>query len=119
MPLFSFTNPAMQQQQPLGYQEGMNQYNQQGKNMIDPGQAQLQQSNPIAMAGQQSLGQAFQQANQQGTPAQMQGMGDFNPTADNWRLGQALQAQQQPQNWWDKITTEASYPKTFAGGRSY
>lgn len=128
MALFSFTNPAMQPQQaPAGYQEGMNQYNQQGQNMIDPGQAQLQQSNPIAMAGQQSLGQAFQQANQQGTPSQMQDMGNFSPdmmggltpTADNWKLGQALQAQQPKQNWWDRITTEASYPKPFAGGRSF
>ena len=120
MALFSFTNPALTGRPEQVMAQG---YNQQRPSLLNPGQAQLEQSNPIASEGMQSLSQAFQQSQQQGTPAQ-QGMPQ---DADAYLAAKGITPQslaqglmQQPQqNWWDRITTEATYPKPFAGGRSY
>lgn len=127
MPLFSFTQP--QNQNPLSQQsiqQGMDQYQQQGQNLINPGQVQLQQSDPYAMAGRQSLGGAFHRAGQMGPPGSMQQPAipqgvpmdasaylqqkGVTPQA----LAQGLMAQPPQQNPW---TITPDYPAPNFGGK--
>lgn len=97
--LFSFTGPSAPDQT---YQQGMNQYAQQGQAMINPGQAQIQQSNPLQTAGMQNLAQSLRQASSQPQlPAQavQQGlaggaaMGQPGPTPQALALARGLQPQ--------------------------
>lgn len=59
---FSFTNAPASSDQTA--QAGLNQYVQQGQSMMNPGQAQVQQSDPLLAAGSQGLAKAFQQSQQ-------------------------------------------------------
>lgn len=133
---FSFTTPQQLQQQlqnPM-QQQGMDQYQQQGQNLIDPGSTQLQQSDPYAMAGRQALGGAFQQAGQLGTPAnQITWNGprsDGSMSPDGMQQGMPMDADKmfgnqqqmalaqglmQPQQ--SPWTMEANYPKPNFGGK--
>lgn len=109
MSLYNFTAPPNQDP---SYQTGMNQYMQQGQNGINPGQAQIAQSNPISAAGMANLAKAFQQGQQPPLPAQLppdisqaalqqgaannpningQNMGGVGPTQQNLALANALQ----------------------------
>lgn len=75
-PLFGFNGQSGQDQTA---QQGLQQYIQQGQLSIDPGQAQIAASNPIAAAGHSNLGQAFQAAQQQRLPAQQPSAGPGAP----------------------------------------
>lgn len=116
-PLFSFIQPQQNQSFPQNQsmQQGMDQYQQQGQNLLDPGSAQLAQANPVSMAGHQALGGAFQQAGQMGPPGGMPQQGvpqDMDAYLQQQALATGLM--QQPQNPW---TIEASYPKPNFGGK--
>lgn len=116
--LYSFTGAATQDPTT---QAGIDQYIQQGQAQINPGQAQVAGSNPVAAAGMADLAKAFAAAQQQGTPAQSdpsqmpmdvaqqalaqgaaqnpnmgdQNMGGVGPTMQNQALAQALMQQKQ------------------------
>lgn len=98
-------------------QAGLNQYVQQGQNMISPGQAQIAQSSPISAAGALNLALAIKSAGQP-LPAQLptgiaqqalaqgaqtnpnmngQNMGGVGPTQQNIALAQGLMQQPPPQ----------------------
>ena len=110
-PLFSFTSTQGNQQDPSA-QAGLNQYIQQGQSQINPGQAQVAQSNPISAGGQMQLAQALAKAGQQAPqgvdPAQAaltngsqmqpnvngQNMGGVGPTVNNSMSMQGYQGMQ-------------------------
>lgn len=79
-PPFSFYG---QSQQDPTLQAGLNQYIQQGQSQIDPGQAQVAASNPIAGAGMANLAAALQKSPQQ-SPMQ-----PIDHSAGQMAMGQA------------------------------
>lgn len=107
--LFSYTG---QTNPDPSSQVGMNQYIQQGQSQINPGQAQVAASSPVAAGGTALLAQALAKLGQQpALPAQLppqisaqaldmgaqanpnvngQNMGGVGPTQQNLALGQAL-----------------------------
>lgn len=115
-PLFQFQQPGRQQDQSA--QAGLQQYMQQGQAMIDPGQAQVAASNPIAAAGTQGLARAFQQSQQNGPPATQQpqmnaaGLG-YDPNPAGPGLGSLLMNNISPQPGFDQYAGQQS-----AGGPS-
>lgn len=97
-PLFGFTG---QNSADPTAQMGLQQYAQQGASQINPGQAQVAASNPIAFAGRAGLGQALQQQQlqlpaQQFSP-QMQSMqqnyNQTNPLSTQQQMANLLQPQ--------------------------
>jgi len=111
---FSFLGPA---QPDPSAQQGMNQYIQQGQSQINPGQAQVAQSNPISAAALQNLAKSLQQQPQQPLPAQQPVSpdaaqmalsnpvgGQVGPTPQNLQLAQALQ--QNPQMLTQQMNTQ-------------
>lgn len=122
MPLFSFLQPQQQQSFPPQQQNQSYAPDQQGQNLLDPGSAQLAQSDPYAMAGRQALGSAFHQAGQMVPPGAMpQAQPGMPQDADAFLqqkgvTPQALAAglMQPQQSPW---TMEASYPKPNFGGK--
>lgn len=80
MSLYNFS-PGQTGQDPT-QQAGYNQYIQQGQNMINPGQATVQASNPIAAAAAANLAKAFSQTQQQpGLSAQQPPQPSVGPNA--------------------------------------
>lgn len=113
--LFSFTG---QTPSDPTYQAGMNQYVQQGQNLINPGQAQIGASNPISASGYANLANALQQASstpqlpaqaaQQGLMGSAQ-MGQPGPTPQALALAQGLQPQPMVNNTQQFMNPQGGY----------
>ena len=103
-------------------QQGMNQYIQQGQSQINPGQAQVAQSSPIAAAGGANLARALQMAQQPQLPAQAiqnglngsAAMGQPGPTPQALAWAQGLQ----PQSLQNQINPQTgnATPQAFMQG---